>query len=518
MWRNMRSLIIPALLLGMLAGCQDLLVENTNQADRERALANPSDVETLAFGSWNLHWLRIHGGSDTYRVMPNVGDIGTAVWTNAASLELSSEPRVAFNNDASSQTADPGEAFWYRYYTMLSNSNEALTAIAGGIKIEGDDGEDNTLRTRAWAKFMQGLALGHIGMIYDQGFIATESTDLSLGLDIQPYPVVLDAALQSMAEAIQLASSGSFELPTAAVPGLRITSAELARIAHSYSVRFIVYGARTPAEREALDWTAVISHLNNGIIEDHAPFIDGSDFRTQFYRRFSRSSLSWGRTDLRLLGPADISGNYQAWHAVDWSQRDRFDIFTPDRRITGSTDDPTSQGKYYRYASHNNGFDATRGIYHRSPYVFWRYNGEPKGVFLPIMSTDEMALIMAEALYRQGDPQGAADLINATSRVPNGELPPVTADGVPEAADCVPKTSTGACGDLLYAIHYERLMEDGWLDSNIGWQDRRGFGTLSEGAWLSIPVPARELETVGLPVYNLGGIGGQHAAAAPIGG
>ena len=516
MWQDMRKLIFPAVMVGVLAGCQDLLVENTNQADRERALANPSDVEVLAFGSWSLHWLRIHGGSDTYRVMPNVGDIGTAVWTNSASLELSSEPRVAFNNDASAQTSTPGEAFWYRYYTMLSNSNEALIAIASGLVIEGDGGEDNTLRTQVWAKFMQGLALGHLGMFYDQAFIATEDTDLSLGLNLVPYQDVLAAAELSMAVAIALAATGSFELVDV-VPGLTISEDEVQRLAHSYSARFMVYGARTPAERENLDWAAVMSHVNNGIVAGHAPFVD-SDFRSQFIRRFSRSSLRWGRTDLRLLGPADISGAYQAWHAVDWNQRDRFDIVTPDRRITGETNDPTSQGKYYRYASHDGGFDPTRGVYHRSPYVFWRHDGEPRDVNLTIMSTDEMALIMAEALYRTGNLGGAADLVNTTSRVPNGELPPLTAAGVPAGADCVPKTSTGACGDLLYAIHYERLMENGWLDSNIGWQDRRGFGTLSEGAWLSFPVPARELETVGIPVYNLGGIGGTHAAPAPIGG
>jgi hypothetical protein len=42
--------------------------------------------------------------------------------------------------------------------------------------------------------------------------------------------------------------------------------------------------------------------------------------------------------------------------------------------------------------------------------------------------------------------------------------------------------------------------------------DARGWGTLVEGTPIHFPIPARELETLNLPAYTFGGIGGPDAA------
>jgi hypothetical protein len=91
--------------------------------------------------------------------------------------------------------------------------------------------------------------------------------------------------------------------------------------------------------------------------------------------------------------------------------------------------------------------------------------------------------------------------------VANGQLPPVTADGVPQHGDCVPRKATGACGDLWDALMYEKHLETMGVISQLSWYDRRGWGTLAKGTLTQLPIPGRELETLGMPLYTFGGGG-----------
>lgn len=122
-------------------------------------------------------------------------------------------------------------------------------------------------------------------------------------------------------------------------------------------------------------------------------------------------------------------------------------------------------------------------------------------------------MLEAEGLMRTGDPDAAAALVNAT-RVPSG-LAPVTAAGVPGAAPgCVPQepTTTPTCGSLLRAIHWEKWVET-YHTGNTEFFDARGWGFLVPGSILHVPVPAAELEVLGLPVYEFGGAGNPGSAS-----
>jgi SusD family. len=130
---------------------------------------------------------------------------------------------------------------------------------------------------------------------------------------------------------------------------------------------------------------------------------------------------------------------------------------------------------------------------------------------LPWVLPAENDLLIAEALVRTGgDKARAATLINKT-RVGRGGLDPLT--------------GASSNNDLLAAIFYERdieLMNTGagqaWFDRRridpsltynglpIGntWAFRGGSG-LQKGTPRHLPVPAKELETLGIPVYTYGG-------------
>ena len=213
------------------------------------------------------------------------------------------------------------------------------------------------------------------------------------------------------------------------------------------------------------------------------------------------------------FGPGDVSGGFQAWVATPSADRQPFQIVTPDRRVQGAA--VGSPGKYLGY-NRNTIWAQDRGTYRWSYYYYLRdglgssWNVGPQVT----MTRTEMDLLKAEALIRLGRAAEAVPLINA-SRVTNGELPPVTVDGPPEGADCVPKQIDGDCGSLWDALLYERQLENMGIEGANMWYDARGVGRLQEGTPVHFPVSGFELENLGLPLYTFGGVGGEGAAPAP---
>jgi hypothetical protein len=129
---------------------------------------------------------------------------------------------------------------------------------------------------------------------------------------------------------------------------------------------------------------------------------------------------------------------------------------------------------------------------------------------LPVLTRAEMQLLKAEGLLQTGDAAGAATIINQT-RVGNGGLAPVTQGSNP---DCVPKLPSGACGDLLEALKWEKRLET-WATRMGSWFfDSRGWGDLVQGTAVHYPVPAKELLVLRAPLYTFGGVG-QPGAAGP---
>jgi hypothetical protein len=552
-----------ALLAGVLAGgsgCLELDVTNTQQPDRDRALAQPKDVESLIGGAFNIHFRAM---ADRWEIMPvwlNIGPEATSTLPWWATVQVTAEPREPFNN-ASTVPDFTGprspRILWADMNEIASNVHDGLRSIAAGTRfMEGT--QDQTPRAHAFAKFMQGVAWGTLAMLYDQVYIIPETEPLSTDFTRQvlesltPYAQARDRALQSFDAAIALGQQHNFTYPDFPTSRLwfgtmtPVTSQEFVRLANTMAARFLVLNARTPAERQQVDWQRVLQYTANGLT---------TDFDAALGAGFRNSSLMWGvqtgtpgfssphRLGYRLIGPADISGQYQAWINAPVADRRRFDIVTPDRRITGVNPDgspnPRAAGAYTRYRATDTGFNPADGLYRFSAYQ-WARNAYrfslPDGNYtigaVTMVYADENRLLRAEALLRTGNPAAAAELINVTrtrpQRVPGATgplpgglfpgLPPVTADGVPVSPTCVPRTDDGRCGDLLVALRYERMLELVYSDFVRGYADARGFGMLPAGTWLHQPIPGNELELLGLPEYTFGGVGTQWGAVYnPVG-
>ena len=73
-------------------------------------------------------------------------------------------------------------------------------------------------------------------------------------------------------------------------------------------------------------------------------------------------------------------------------------------------------------------------------------------------------------------------------------------------------SNTATCGTIFEAMKWEKRMETAYTGFAAWYFDSRGWGDLPEGTALEFPVPYQELDSRGLALYSLGGLGGIKAA------
>jgi hypothetical protein len=547
-------------------------VQPTTSFTREQVLQKPELIELVVAGLFINFW----GGATYPQPWIQLSLYGEEITTSANSSpnfnrgatqpiilwEFAQEPRVAFDNSVTGTSLfarDP----WSNFY----EANAAATDMPRLIKekklkiVDPATGADNTLRVLTFAKWLQGLTHIHLAMLFDSAAVIDESVDLSKvpNLPFQHHNVVRDSGIKWLEDAISMAKEKSFIFPLKAdlwVYNTPVSNDELIAIAHSYIARAMVYTARNPAERAAVDWAKVKQHIAAGVAAPFGPRglpnpIIAMDYRAMMSAppqntaaictaggtNFCGPHAGVARVDLRLLGPADTSGAYQAW--LQKVSAPRFDtvapfiVRTPDKRIQAPTQTaplvkpvyfkftdivppatimPTERGPYYW----SNYWSSSRALNNHSQLPLdgggrARRNVNDLGLIQDAMLLPaEMDLLMAEAEIRLGNDAAAAALINKT-RVANGELPPVTAAGVTPEPGCVPKRYDGSCGSLMDALMYEKRIET--YGTAISYFDLRGWGCLLEGTPTELPPPGRQLDLLGKLQYTYGGHPGTPGSA-----
>jgi hypothetical protein len=521
--RRLRRLVAVAGVGSVVAaaGCMSLDVTNTDVPEIKDVLSSGSNLESTVGLSFRNFW-GVTQGSRTNATYPVVqlGALAELITgTAAATWEVIQEPRQRYDNVGAGQWVNRKP--WYDLYEVIATEADALRAIKGGVKVgtvtaAAPNGTD-TPRAQVFGRFMIGAAHAYIGIMFDQGFTVDETTDLAylnnqftaadFREDFHPYPEVATYAVNQLTRAIADAKAGpNFTLPLEWVNQQTISRDELVRIMNGYVLRTLVYTARTPAERAAVDWTRVLELTapGNVITKDFGALADASKSGTTSALLQYTQLMTDARTDNMLIGPADTSGAYQKWLATPFEQRAEIQILTPDRRIHGAGG-PATTGTYFQYQTAAQTMSNVRGTAPFSRYKGVRYgtNYYQTG-FIPTMTLVEMDLLRAEALIRLGRAAEAVALINKT-RVTNGQLPPVTAAGTGTKPSCVPRKDNGDCGDLLDAMLYEKRIELQAVEGILHWADWRAFGKLARGSLLQLPVHGRELQTLGLEIYSFGG-------------
>ena len=525
--KRFAALAGSVVVIAFVGGCNpDLNVTNPNAPDVARAIQTPSDVRQLIGSSYNNVYLGMQGcyGGGCY---PDPGiatgvmaDVMTMAFGNFGARFNGQEPRLAYNNSSAADdghvAADPYDAM----YGALGAANDGLKAIKRGIPAKiSSSAPDETQQMQAFAWLVQGMALGFESEVFDKGFVVTEDTEGTATL--VDYKAVRDGAMASLDKAIAAAAGKSWEIATEFTPGIDLTATNFSKMANTMAARTLAYNARNATENAATDWARVLKYANAGISTGSEPFDlnmqgDGGNSWYDLTKGYADlADGSWVRVDQRIIQEADPS------------QPTEYTSTTPppfpniaDLRFAHGT--PNSSGNIEQkgadfWFEKTIPFAVARGVYFFSQWAHARYIDHsyyvdnPFLTSVPYVLAAENDLLIAEGLIRTGgDFNRAAALINKT-RVGRGGLPPVSA--------ATPKN------ELLGAIFYERDVELFDTGAAQGWFDRRridkdvtynglpigniwapkGGSNLQLGTPRHLPLPAKELETLGMPVYTYGG-------------
>lgn len=499
------KMVFGAALIAGAAGCMNLEVSNLNSPDRDRALSSGQDVEALISGTFRTWW-DLQQGRAPGPALASAADEHSPAAANYGHWDTGQEPRIPVVNISdytwNYYVNDP----WFLLNRALASLRDALQSIEGGVQV-GANGVD-TPRALAFAKFMQALGHAQIGILYDQGVIIDETVADVSAVAFKPYPEVMAAARGYFIAARDLATQNTFTIPATWMGAGGYTNQDLIRLTHSYEARLMTEVARTPQERAAVKWDEVLSHIGQGVTRDFGIEITGPGQQWSYDMK-NLSTLDQN-FDQALVGRADQSGRWQAYEATPGRDKLPFVVDTDDLRI-GT---PTRQGTLVQYRTNLTG-DPQRGTMFLSYYSprHWRALADFDRGFAPDLTVQEIDYLRAEAYIRLAQPDLALPIINK-NRVDLGGLPPATVDGVVGQARCVPRTHRGQCGDLLYTLAYEKALHSVYLSQGSIYYDARGFGTLREGTFLHLPVPARDLMSLQMEAYTFGGVGGVAAAPA----
>lgn len=481
------------------SACNNLDVTNPNQPDIQRALSSPADVQALAQSTLNTFYISVvsgDGGGPNPSIFGCVtADVCTMNYGNFGARFNNLQPRIPLANSTASNDRVVTEQPWYQGYGTIGAANDVLTVLNLGLSLGSPD---ETEKYKELAQFSQAATYTYLSMEFDQAFVVTQFTDKTAPSEMVGHTAVRDSTMRMWDNLIAAASQQNFSyaLTDLPMPDGALTSARLTRIANTMAAMALAYHPRNPAQAASVDWARVAAYANKGIGTGSggAPFDwviqdDNNKWYSllAMYGDYGYSGSGWVRTDHRVINRMNPSV------PPEYDGTDPGPGTSPDARYT--TD--------YKYATPPIG-DASRGKYMQSLYWHKRYEftnwDQPNyGTGnVPFILAAESDLIRAEALIRSnGSLQTAADLINKT-RVGRGNLTPAT------AAD--------GSATLLSYISYERDVEiTNTSATTLYWRRAVTDQPLRAGTPCQLPVPAKELETLSLPIYTFGGAGNDAA-------
>jgi hypothetical protein len=470
--------------------CNNLDVTNPNNPDVARALASPEDVKTLAIStihSWYMTTVSAgpDDNGDLYEHMMSVtSDVNTANFGNFGMRFNNLEPRIPYANTSSGNDRFETETPWNYNYGTIGAANDVLRAIKNGVVITN---ADETEKYKELAQFSQAASYTNLSLTFDRAFVVTENSDPATPPSLVPYAAVRDSAIR-MWESLTAVSStkayvyGVTDLPS---PQGALTSAKITRIANSLEALLIAYTPRNATQAAGVNWAKVATLADKGIGTGSAGaafdvVVSGDNSTWWSYIAAYGDEQSWIRVDHRVI------------NRMNPSVPAKFDGTIPPQGSSADSRYTTDFGYHPPPIG-----DPARGIYMQSVFYHKRYEAHARSspthyaTPVPYLLAAESDLVRAEALIRTGDPVTAATLINKT-RNGRGGLPLATgAEGTPA---------------LLSMISYERDIEImNTSGMTLFWRRAVTDQPIQVGTMCQLPIPAKELETLALPLYTFGG-------------
>ena len=559
----MRRNLIPYVALVAafgLGACSDksLEVTNPNSGETQRVLGTPDDAEKL-LGSYYKRWHQgLYGGANpappgTLEGMANIMSL-----QNYSSLNNECQnSRYPFSGAANGNAVgnncagDNSSTFNIEEEVVRVASNFLSNLASGDLKFTS---AARQAKDQAFAEFLRGMSLGYMALIYDSAAVVTVGQAGDDPGKLRDYKEVMDSATAALQRAIDYTNASTaaagdqgFPISNTWIPTpSSLSAAEFIKLIRSYRALFRSSLARTPAERDAANWDAIIADAQAGITADHYNITSTTNGPGGGWRRIYDGGSTWHQMPPFIIGMGDVSGNYLTWLQTSLLDRGNgnvgFFMVTPDLRFPQGSSRLAQQQDFDKtscevtggqqnfsckryFTNRPNGSDQYTGNgwgwsnYDFNRFHWWATKGDAGSAYNgTIVMYPKVALdmIQAEGLIRKGQFSAAATLINA-SRTKNG-LPAITAfdntSPVPGGANCVPKKPSGngagatvSCGNMMEAMKWEYRMEDAFVQFGNWYLNGRGWGDLPEGTALFWAVPYQELQARGYSASQIYGAG-----------
>lgn len=469
---NKIKIFFITLTLMIASSCQDietdLEVPSLNDPDYATIASDAASLEAVAGGLFRNWFMTTSNTDGPAAAMKTMADVATCSWGNFGMKDLSSEPRVAFNN-SSSYGNDVTYSYFNSLYSILSDSNMLIFAVENETA-EFTDAD----QIKMAGKMGQALSVGYLALVFDRTWIPNEETGEIVEVD---HNEAMIYALNRLDEAIALANAGT-SLPENSIAGADVSGASVSKILSSIGARMLVNNVRNKSEKNTINWEKVKTYASNGITSDFTIFMDD----TTWFDLIPKTYLvypGWGRVDMRIIHMMDPNTPDYWSNTIETLEEST----SPDARLTSD----------YQYLPSNN-FRPARGKYHFSSYRYSRYDDYITNWVMDLVeyTKSENDMYLAEAKLNLGDVPGAALIVNTGTRVTRGNLP------------LVPETEEAVAD----AIFYERMVEFAFSTMGISFFEMRKEDLLQPGTLLHFPVPGKASATIPESVYSYGGSSG----------
>lgn len=528
---------LKLLLVGLAvaaAGCADELnVVNQNNADTERALLRPGDVENLIAASYSTMW----ANSQASGLKAQLVTFGMESYSNLANFGMGSRsaiPRPSIDNSRNNNAAGDNRGAFIGLHRAARAAALGLDRVQRpGFTFFPTSVSQNN-RAIAFANFTIGISVGQIALMYDSGAAVSEADDpdpTAAPIPLLGYAALMQYALGRLDSALAYATAARFGATT--VPAAWLSAAADVSVAQfraqiqGWKARLRAGVARDPAERAAVDWASVqadadsflVAYPTGGFVMSRA---STSPFGFGFLITMHQSNgINWHQVFGLVAGMAGDQAGFDNWLGTAPLLRTNYTVVSPDLRWPqGATRTAQQAAPGLYYTNRAVGHDWFGDTYGNSQYRMTRWlqlrNDVSAGAtttFLPMPSA-EMRLLAAEALYRAGNYAAAAARVDA-SRVGVGGLPAAPTDAVTlvsGGASCVPRIpvapfTVSACGNLWEALKWEKRMETSFTVFGAWYTDGRGWGDLPQGTAPHWPVPYDEMDARAQSFYAMQGTG-----------
>ena len=485
--RKLRGLLAVVGLAVFGAACQtDLDITNPNNPDVERALATAEDVQNIAISTVNS-WYLASTSIYPYMMLGVTADVLSANFGNFGMRFNNLEPRIAFNNTSASSDRDVVEDPWEDNYSTIGAANDVIRVMRSD-----DLGDDEPSEAyEHLAMFTRAASLTNLALLFDRAFVVNEefNPETDEPPELLAFQQVADSAEKWWDELIAATKGKTYSYPANVIPLVPgpLNAVRLHRMANTMAALLLAYTPRRAADVAGVDWAKVATLAESGIGTGTGgtpfDFVVEGDGGTNWwsYINYYGNEPSWVRVDMRVINRMDPSQPAKFTGTIVPKGTSPDDRYNTDYTHAGDVIGDPGRGIYMQtFWWHS------RYAHHR------RFSPTAAATAVPYMLAAESDLVRAEALIRSGGSLAtAAELINKT-RVTRGKLPAATA-------------AEGAA-KLLEYIDYEREIEL-MNSSGMAFFRRRHVDGLQEGTLRHLPIPAKELETLQLPVYTFGGVG-----------